>query len=85
MSYAGHPHHHSDQQTGRARWSTPELPVAAPLWLDSPTAPPAGPDRHRNSRWPGRHRSDLIEVDAVGRAGRCTPAQVHRARGGGPR
>ncbi|MFC6017857.1 hypothetical protein ACFP2T_16780 [Plantactinospora solaniradicis] len=85
MSYPGRPHHHPDQQPGWAWWPTLELPIAAPLWLDSPTAPPVGPGLHRNSRWRGHRRPDIMEIDAVGRAGRLTPAQAHRARGGGPR
>ncbi|MBE1487462.1 hypothetical protein [Plantactinospora soyae] len=85
MSYAEHPHHQPDQQPGLDWWPTLELPVVAPLWLDAPAAPRAIPGRHRNSRWPGHRRPDMIEVAAVRRAGRFTPAQAPRARGSGSR
>ncbi|MBF9133405.1 hypothetical protein I0C86_31260 [Plantactinospora sp. S1510] len=85
MSYAEHPHHHRDQQPGWVWWPTLELPVTAPLWLESPTAPPAVPGRHRNGRWPGQRRPARVDVDAVGRAGQLTPVQAHPSRGSGPR
>jgi hypothetical protein len=78
-SYPRHPYR--PDQPCWARWPTLELPVAAPLWLDSPTVPPPVPGRHRNSRWRRALRPDEIEVDATFRAGRLTPAQAHRARG----